>query len=431
MPRPQPMKALLLLLTSWALLLNMSPAHALSIQDPADRERTSGSLAAVTQPNLAAALEAKKIDRSPAAGNPLAATISQITGVAISPLLGTSALGAYTYFKAPSGSRGRLPWYAQPWFWAPALVLVGLVAAKDMLGPATPTSLKKPIDVMEIIENKISGLIAVGAFVPLIVGIFGSDLPGTASLDAAGAGFAAATGSQFVNLLLTPFAMIAFVAVWLLGHVVHVLILLSPFTTVDTVLKGIRTALLATVVGTSFSSPTVGAIWALVIIVFALFLAGWSFRLTLLGGVFIFDVFSRRRRWFKPDPSSNWLFLARTLGEAPVRSYGRLTRTAQDSLSFKYRNFMVGKEREVTLPAGQYCVGRGFIYADLLRVEGDDTQRLGIFPPRYKRHEEQITKIYGFAEPRDVGLRGLFRALRELLGEGTPTAPAPSPATAR
>jgi hypothetical protein len=376
--------------------------------------------AGVGQVPAGAAFAAKEGTGMPRSGTELAKTISQITGVAISPLLGTSTVGAWRYFETPKGKRGALPWFAQPWFWLPALILVGLVFAKDALGPATPTALKKPIDVAEVIENKISGLIAAGAFVPLAVGIFGSELPGTTGVgwDPAAAGLAAATGSQFVNLLLTPFAIIAFVAVWLLGHVFNVLILLSPFTTVDTVLKLARTALLASVVGTSFASPWIGAIWALAIVLVGLVLSGWSFRLTLLGGVFIFDVLSRRRRWFRPDPKSNWMFLAREVGDAPVRSYGKLTRDDSGTLRFNYRNYLLGQEREVALPSGEYSVGRGFIYADLLKIEGEETRRLGILPPRYKRHEEEITRLYGFAEPRDVGIRAVFRVLGDLLGFG-------------
>lgn len=359
---------------------------------------------------------------APVAANELAKTVSQITGVAISPLLGTGAVGAWKYFETPKGQRGRLPWFAQPWFWIPALVLVGLVFAKDALGPATPTALKKPMDVAELLENKVSGLIAAGAFVPLIVGVLGSQLPGTSAVDSvAGAGLAAATGSQFLNILLTPFAIVAFVVVFLLGHVINVLILLSPFTTVDTVLKLIRTALLASVVGTSFASPTVGAVWALCIILVGSVLAGWSFRLTWLGSVFLFDVLSRRRRWFRPDPVSNRMFLSRQVGDAPSRTYGKVERTEAGAFRFRYRPFLVGREREVLLPEGTYCVGRGFVYADLLRVEGEDTRRFGILPPRYKRHEEELTRILGLAEPRDVGIRAVFAALAELFGFGGKT----------
>ena len=69
-----------------------------------------------------------------------AETISQVTGVAISPLLGVGAAGAFQYFRAPEAERARLSWYAQPWFWGPALLIVGLCFLKDALGPAVPTA---------------------------------------------------------------------------------------------------------------------------------------------------------------------------------------------------------------------------------------------------------------------------------------------------
>jgi len=49
-----------------------------------------------------------------------------------------------------------------------------LTFVKDTFGTALPTAVKKPFDVAEAIENKISGLVAAGAFVPLIAMIFTS-----------------------------------------------------------------------------------------------------------------------------------------------------------------------------------------------------------------------------------------------------------------
>src|ERR1041385_903063 len=107
------------------------------------------------------------------AGLELATTLSMITGVAISPLLGVGAVGGWEYFSTPAAERAYLDWYAEPLFWIPALLLVALVGLKDILGTAAPSVLKKPFDVAELIENKISGLVAAGAFVPLIIKIFG------------------------------------------------------------------------------------------------------------------------------------------------------------------------------------------------------------------------------------------------------------------
>src|SRR5690349_11492621 len=73
---------------------------------------------------------AKAGDKSPAA--PIASAISTVTGIAISPLLGTSAYGAYKYFTAKDdAARAALPWYAKMSFWLPALGLVVLCALKD------------------------------------------------------------------------------------------------------------------------------------------------------------------------------------------------------------------------------------------------------------------------------------------------------------
>src|SRR5688572_557338 len=121
----------------------------------------------VLTPLLAAtaAADASKGDRSPVA--PIATAISTVTGIAISPLLGTSAYGAYKYFSAKdAAAREALPWYAKMSFWLPALLLVAVCAAKDAFGTVVPPGLKKPLDVLETIENKFSGLVAAGAVIP-------------------------------------------------------------------------------------------------------------------------------------------------------------------------------------------------------------------------------------------------------------------------
>ena len=57
----------------------------------------------------------------PPPGVGIAQTLSTITGVAISPLLGVSAVGCYQYCKAETDEqRAKLPWFASPVFWVPA-----------------------------------------------------------------------------------------------------------------------------------------------------------------------------------------------------------------------------------------------------------------------------------------------------------------------
>lgn len=362
-----------------------------------------------------------------------AKNLSLITGVAISPMLGVGAVGAYQYWNAPAARRSQLPWFAQPWFWVPALLLVAVVAAKDIVGTAAPTMLKKPFDVAETLENKISGLVAAGAFVPLVISVF-PQAPGLdtqASL--AALGVAAIDFGALGNIMLVPFAIAIFALVWLASHTINILILLSPFTTVDTALKGLRVLLLSLVTTTSFANPYLGAAFCIVLVIVSYFLAGWSFRLSVLGTVFIWDFFTLRRLRFQPGAESNWMFTARKLQGAPIRTCGRLRHSPDGTLTFEYRPWLVLTRRSFVLPAGTYAVGRGMFYPEISRIEGDRTSAVFILSPRYRAHEEALARACGLKEVRDSGLLKGFNAiwkwLRELFG-GAPKTDRPAPAPA-
>jgi MFS family permease len=383
-------------------------------------------LAASVFPARAAAAPVK-----PAPGVELAQTISMLTGVAISPLLGVGAVGAWKYFEAGKDERVRLPWFANPWFWLPALLLVGVVFAKDLAGPVVPTALKKPLDAAEVIENKISGLVAVGAFVPLMISV--SSLFGSGdSSSLAEAGFAAITWTSVINLLLLPFAMVAFVIVWLAAHAINVLILISPLGTVDLALKSFRTFILSTVTFTSFANPWIGAIWAAIVMGFCYCIAGWSFRTTVFGTVFVTDILLRRRRWFRPAAGNLWAFTSRRIEAVPVRSYGRVTRTEAGQLEFAFRPWLVLAPQRVTLPPGEYVVGRGLIAPELHATAGDDSTSLLRFPPRFKGHEDLVRDLLGGGAVREIGLLAVWRWVKELFGFGPRPAgrtQLPAPAT--
>lgn len=354
----------------------------------------------------------------PNIGLETAETICKITGVAMSPLLGTGAVGAYDWFKTPSEKRDSLHWYARPLFWLPALLLVGAVAAKDAAGAALPPGWKKPLDVAETIENKVAGIVAAGAFVPLITTFFPTDSGTSAGL--VHLGFATVSFAGFLNLLLTPLAMAAFVVVWIAAHAINVLILLSPWGAVDAALKAFRTFLLGLVTITSFTNPFAGVILSLIIIVIAYFLAGWSFRLTVFGSIYVWDFVTGRRKGFKPAPNANWMFTARKIERTPIRTYGKLVRGEKNQLTFEYRPWLLLKPRTVTLLAGRYAVGRGLFYPEIMRVEGEETKTMLVLPPRYRTHEDEVSLAYGFSEVRDVGLlkgfKAIWRGIKSLFG---------------
>jgi hypothetical protein len=349
-------------------------------------------------------------------GTELAHAISEITGVAISPLVGTSAVGAWRYFHAQTPQqRARLPWFARPWFWIPAFVLVTACFLKDTVGLTAPRLLKKPLDVADALAHKISGLIATGAFVPLVISVFPPAEP-EAALQGSTGFLAAIDLSWLGNGLLVPVAMLAFFIVFLASNAINILILLSPFAVIDAALKGFRLLVLLTVTATAFANPWLGAACALIIIGIAYFIAGWSLRLSYFGLIFIWDLATLRSRRFRPDVSANRMLLAREINRVPARTYGTLRRDEGGRLILHYRPWLVLPKRTLTLPEGQYAVGKGLFYSQLMRVEGEGLSAALLLPPRYCGHEAELVSIYGLAGVRDAGLRATFRWLKELVG---------------
>ncbi len=348
-------------------------------------------------------------------GMDIAHTVTTVTGVAISPLLGASAYGAFKYFKTEDSQRKNLPWFAQVWFWGPALLLVGAVALKDTGGVVIPTALKKPLDVAEALENKVSGLVAAGLFVPIVASVFGSDAVKEAV--AGNAMFASLGISGIFNVLMVPFAIIAFAVVWLSAHAINMLILISPFATVDAGLKAFRTFLLSTVTITGFANPMVGLVWSLIIILASWFLAGWAFRLTVCGTQFIWDYFTFGRTRFKPCAQGNAMFLAREINKVPLRTYGTLARNEAGELVFTYSPWLVLAPRTLVMPKATYAVGKGIFHSEIVQVNGDDHTAAFTLPPRYSTHEEALSQCYGWGATTDVGIIAGLKAIGRFIGE--------------
>ncbi len=348
---------------------------------------------------------------SKAPGAQLAQQISLLTGVAITPLLGTSGYGLYKWWQTPPEQRANLPWFAQMWFWLPALLLVTLCFIKDTAGTALPTAVKKPFDILEALENKISGLVATGAVVPFLM-LLAKDT-GAPQAMLSSMGVAAADFSWLYNLFIIPIAMIAFFFVFLASNAINVLIILSPFTTVDAALKGMRLALLGTIAATALANPWVGAAWALFIILFSYLVAGWSFRLSHYGTVYLWDFLTFRSKRFKPNPALNRMFLGRRINKVPARTYGTLGRNDKGSLVLNYRPWLILAPRLLVLPEGQYAVGKGLVNSEILKIEGEKTRTTMLLPPRFRGHEAEVVKVYGLIDVRPIGLSAAMKWLKE------------------
>lgn len=373
----------------------------------------------------------------PSAGLELAKTATQVTGIAISPLLGVSTVGAYQWFSAHTPEeKAALPWFSNPLVWLGGFLLVGACAFKDSFGAMIPPGMKKPFDVLETVENKVSGLVASGAVIPVLVGTLSKAMAHGAPAAAlshhlnfgslAFLHLGAVDTSWLLNLLMVPLAVAVYAIVWVASHAITVLILLSPWGAVDAVLKSARTALLGLVTATAFIDPVVGAALSVVIIVVAYFVAGWAFRLTVFGTVFCWDFFTARSKRFTPLADANLVFTAREIDGVPVRTYGRLCQAADGALTLRFKPWLVLPERTVAVPREGIVVGKGVFYSEVLGhdKESDKVKTLLLLPPRYVGHEELFARTYRISGTCDVGLRRAWGWIKEALGFGTKKATA-------
>lgn len=355
-------------------------------------------------------------------GVALSQGITEITGVAISPLLGVSSVGVWHYWKSPAAARPALPWYCQPWAWGTGFALLALCFLKDSLGTAVPGVLKKPFDMVELFENKVSALVASGAFVPLVANQmavhFKAEHPETIIAPAA-----SILGANFAGIdiawLMIPASIIAFLLVWICSHAINVLIILSPFSTVDALLKLARAALLA-MVGVIYAiAPWLAAFLCLLIIATAAWLAPSAMRLAIFGARYAADILMPWRGKKRVSPEAPQAFTLGRLAGLPPRTGGRLILLEDGTPAFRYRRWCVLDERTIPMPEGVRHVEKGILSPSLIHQsspqEGETT--LLIFLPRYRGHEASIAGTLKLHGARDHAIVRGFAAVRAWLGE--------------
>jgi hypothetical protein len=358
-------------------------------------------------------------------GVSLSEGVSEITGVAISPLLGVSALGAWKYWQTEAALRPRLPWYCHPYVWGTGLALLGICFLKDLLGTATPALVKKPLDFIELFEDKASALVASTAFVPLValaIAQYERMQPPEQALSAlSSSGLATMPVASLADYTMhnpwvtVPVAVVAFLIVWLSAHAINVLIAMSPFKLVDSGLKLFKLALIAVVAGSAAINPYLGALVSLVLMLIAAVIAGWSFRLTVFGTLMGWDVLTNRRAsGDEVRERGARAFLARRTGGVPVRTMGRVHVTEEGQLCFAYRPWLVLPERRIPLQCAETTVCRGLLYSSLCVRVADDLRlsRIAILRPRYRGVEEAMAARFGCGGVVDSPLMRGVKAVR-------------------
>ncbi|WP_395752787.1 hypothetical protein [Prosthecobacter sp.] len=359
-------------------------------------------------------------------GVSLSQGISEITGVAISPLMGVSVMGAWTYYKTEPSLRHRLPWYCHPGVWGTGLALLSLCFLKDFLGTAAPPLVKKPLDFLELFENKLSAIVASVGFVPLVavaMAHFNPEQP-QAMTELAGSGLAVVPGASIIDFgvhtpwISIPVALVAFAVVWLSSHAINVLIALSPFGIVDSGLKLLKLGLMALVAGATFIHPYAGAAVSLVLILIGLVFAGWSFRLTLFGTLMGRDFLLNKRAAAADLAGGVKGFLARRTEGVPVRTLVRLKQDTSGRPVLSYNPWLILPERRIPLAEEDHVICKGLLHPSLYHRPASAPASLRhtlILLPRYRRLEEQIARQFGCQEVVDGALLRGFKAMRQWL----------------
>ena len=344
--------------------------------------------------------------------------ISEITAAAVSPLLVVSVIGANRYMHTPEADRRKLPFFCNPVLWGTGLLLLLLCFLKDAVGIVVPSILKKPFDMLELFENKLSALVASTLFVPTVAWQMMQHFGPTAQslnmpFDVHFASAVPSLGAAFdLRWLLVLAAVTSFFTVFLTAHIVNVLVAICPISLIDSMLKASRNAILALIVVSSAINPFLGVVVSLLLLLVATMIAGRAFRLAVFGALLALDGLLFWRKMNREDFASARVFIVDPISGIPARTYGRLTFGEEGDFRFQYRPWLLFRKREIVLPVGIPVLRRDVLFVSLLlRFESGKEARVVEFLPRYRPHVEALAGHYRVSEIRDGAVVGGFKAL--------------------
>lgn len=351
-------------------------------------------------------------------GSSLNQAFVALTGEAVNPLFGVTALGIYNYFKTPEHLRDSLPIYDQPMIWVPLLGIVLLMLFNSTICEAFPF-LKVPLNALGDMVNK-AGAVAI---LPLVVKMFADSFSrhgsgavasvmgiATPVAHAGEAGLMASATDSFGWLLGAVIGVIVYGAVWLTFNVVDVLILICPFPGVDAILKSFRLSMMGLLTGANHLSPETAVIIASAVVLVSLFLAGWSFRLSIFGLVFSTDILFFRKRAVKETPVNAFSCVGMKQGRGlPMRTWGRVEKNDKGEIVFSYKPWLVLSRRESVIgEAGKFDAGRGLLNPFVVSEVDSNTPWLRM-PPRYRGQEDALANALGLRSVVNCGVSGALR----------------------
>jgi len=372
-------------------------------------------------------------------GENIAAEISRATGCAISPILGISVLGAYTYYTTPVEQRGSVPWYARPAFWAPLLAVLLGILLKDSSKIALPKILIMPLDAIEtLLEKNASAALGLLVILSSITGRgieqlqlagHGWNFSFTASAIAAEHNAAAASSGVLELSILSILVTLVFGLVWVVSQSFNFLMFLCPFSWLDLLLAMLKNAIIALLMGAYLLNPFAGLFVSCLIILACLFLFARSYRFVIFGTIASADILFGRARQHQVESDHIKAFAGQALSGVPTLSYGSLSANGT-VLTFAYRPWLLLPLKTVPIShSTQSCeMGIGNL-SPVICCKGRHFHTpvtLFRLRPLYRGRETRVAELLGLAGVRDMTigktLQDGLRWLKEQLGKGSHSA---------
>ena len=333
--------------------------------------------------------------------------LSEMTGKAVTPLLGMTVIGVFRNFCTEGEDKTLLPWYYQTEFLIFIFGLLLMVTLKDtVLAPLGP--LKKPLDALAEILHGITGLVAL----PTTVAYFGDSLSypiaeNLASLTNWILPSAYAAEGSVLNSVSDSFlffgqtigvaiGLVSFISIWMLGNIVEILIFLCPISFVDTILAGVRSTVISFILLLTCINPIFGGMLALIILLVSFGIFGWSFRLLTYGIVNCGDLITRKWRTVKLDKPGILAFSGKKVPRLKSCLLGRIY-ADQEGIVFTYYPYLVLPKKQISLSTqvsndSEINVVSGPLTPSLVQVNSLSGSSLRLFdlPPRYRTHEYSV-----------------------------------------
>ncbi len=353
----------------------------------------------------------------------LSQTISQSTGIAMSPLLGMGALGAWQYYKADDVDRDSLPWYSNPWVWGTCLVVFLLLKSNDTAGAWIPELVKKPITVLDSLTDKASALIVALAVIPPWVLNEFKNLQPSDSADGS-----VATIPFVFPVLLVVLVVSIFTVVWFAFSALSSIKVMSPSSLINSGIALVKGGFMALFVAVAALNPWIALTVSLAIIGLCVLIFGWSFRWNVFGTLFVKDFFTGAfSRPLHPREELKCFTTSHFPGVKP-RTYGRITRVG-DTLVFTWSPWLIlpAKRATICLTGVEACARKGLLLPSITLQAEASSRHLNVidFRLRFRSQTEEICSRLALYSVRPIPVLGSARACWNWIKEQLQQSPVP------